>query len=696
MPRFSADMVCARVAGLWVLAFAMATGELSVSHASLGDTLDLPSSATRGARVAVPAEGVRHLNAESLRRFATLEDALASLPGFRVRRAGGLGGYSELSFRGARASAVAVYVDGVRLNQEGEGAPDLSKWPALWFSSLTARTGFDAAGASPGSLARIDLSTHSQHRAEAHARGGSFEVGEIAAQASFPLTPIDSTGWRLTVGAQAQTARNDYPVFSDKGTLYNTADDTTYNLNNNAYQSRGARAAVRRAYADGVQQFSVLWLDSRKEYPGLFPTSARAHTVRTDWLGAWRVSRSFVDVASYEVGAQARRLEDSYRDPNQSLGVFSFEQARVSTAGELDGALNLPFRVGGRHTRAEAADERFTGVARADVRLRAEDITPTATPFNQEMASPAAERFEASAGLRANLVTARAFPAVWRDLALTLEARPSWVRFKADGVRSFPGGPLSAPLSQTFAPVAWRAAAEWPTRIGTWGALVRTEPRAPSSGEFLGDNNGIQHNSDLRAEEARSVVLMHAFEMAGTQGSETVPAWSAGLETSVYANTYDDPIRLGQRGASPFLRYENAAAYEVQGVEWTARVLAPYSESLLSFSLQDATINEGQYEGNRPAHLSETEAHAEFFLKPLKGSRIGALADYRGAYFPGDANVPVSRRDAEWELGAHAGYARGPARFALDARNLFDKRYRDFAHSPRSGRSWSFTMSFAL
>ena len=72
------------------------------------------------------------------------------------------------------------------------------------------------------------------------------------------------------------------------------------------------------------------------------------------------------------------------------------------------------------------------------------------------------------------------------------------------------------------------------------------------------------------------------------------------------------------------------------------------------------------------------------------------MLDYRGPYYPGDANIPVSRRDAEWELGAHAGYARGAMRVALDARNLLDARYRDFAYSPRSGRGWSLTLSLAL
>ncbi len=700
----------------WAFALALAGGLAFVPHAAAGpqpgDTLDLPSAATRGTRVASPAAGAHHLDAASLRRFATLEDALASLPGFRVRRAGGLGGYSELSFRGARASVVEVYVDGVRLNQDGDGAPDLAKWPALWFSSLTARTGFDAAGASPGALARIDLSTKSAHRVEAHARGASFGTGEAAVQATH--APAFAQGWSLTASVQGQAARNDYTVDSDNGTLYNPADDRTWKMDNNAYASRGARAAARRDHARGSQELSVLWLDSRKEYPGRFPSTARAHTLRTDWMAAWRMMRvlgnshgtfasSSLDAArgSWGLSAQARRLEDAYRDPAQTLGPFSFEQARVATSAEIAATLAAPLPVPPRG-----------GAWRAyfDARLRGEDVDPTRTPFTQQLESPAAERAEAGAVVRA---TARALPALPPALIFTAEARPALIRFRADGVRSFPSEPLSAPVSETFTPVALRAAAEWPTRAGTWGVVARHEPRVPASGEFLGDNNGIQHNPTLKPEEARSVSALHAFSFGAAEGPyvasnaaagrsrEGGPArpahvWTARVQTTVYANRYDDPIRLAARGTSPFLRHENADGYRTLGVEWSGHAATRLVEAAVALTAQDAAIREGAYEGKRPAYVSEVEAHAEAFLKPVAGARLGTLLDFRSPYHPGDANVPVSRRGAEWEWGAHAGYARGPVRLALDARNLLDRRHQDFAYSPRSGRAWSLTVSLVL
>src|SRR5690606_33114369 len=150
-------------------------------------------------------EGVHHLDGEALRRFATLEDALASLPGFRTRSQDGLGGYSELRFRGARAAQIEVTVDGVRLNQDGDAAPDLGRWPVLWFSSLEA--GATTGGAGPGSLARIDLATGAGDEENVSVRGrlGSFGAAEGAVSAA-----TRAAGWNWSVGVQGQAARNDY------------------------------------------------------------------------------------------------------------------------------------------------------------------------------------------------------------------------------------------------------------------------------------------------------------------------------------------------------------------------------------------------------------------------------------------------------------------------------------------------------
>ena len=121
------------------------------------DTLELPANAVEGHATENGPARVSRFDQSALRRFATMEEAIDALPGFRLRRQGGLGGYSELSFRGADASNVEVYLDGLRLNQEGDPAPDLAKWPLLWFSGVTASDGFGAFGAGdPGSLARIN------------------------------------------------------------------------------------------------------------------------------------------------------------------------------------------------------------------------------------------------------------------------------------------------------------------------------------------------------------------------------------------------------------------------------------------------------------------------------------------------------------------------------------------------------------
>jgi hypothetical protein len=634
--------------------------------AEASDTLDLPDARARSAGAPAPAAGVHRLEGEALRRFASLEDALESLPGFRVRQRGGLGGYSELSFRGARAAQVDVYVDGVRLNQDGSAAPDLSRWPLLWFSSLEARTGYDDRSG-PGALARIDLATHSagDGSASLRARLGSFATAEAALS-----TQARSGAWTWSAGAQGQSAANDYRFFSDNGTLYNTADDGVWRMRNNAYYSRGARAGARREVSgpsfSESQSFSLLWLESRKEYPGLWPASASAHGERSEWLAAWRLDRSGTALA-WGAGAQLRRAEDAYRDPGQSLGYLSYESARAALAGE-----------------AELSARRALGpvALRGDVKLRGEESGPKVTPFSDAHSAPDARRLEAQAGAGLE----GRVPGI-PSMVAALDARQSFARFRAEGV--VVGDTAGTVASADAFARALRAAAEWRRQgdNGTFalGAVARVEQRAPSSGELLGDNLGVRPKLDLEPEETRGASL----------SGQVFGRWG-GVGATGFWNRYSDPIRLRAHTASPFMRHENGADYEAFGVEarasWTSRV----AEAGASATLQEMEILEGLYAGNRPAYESPLEGHAEVFLKPARGARLGPTLRYRGPVYPGDANVAGTRRDPEWEWDLHASLERGRARAAFDARNLTDRRYRDFIYSPRSGRSYSLSFSVTL
>lgn len=663
---------------LWLLPLCALSSPWAGNAASPPDSstnvLELPVAQITGRTGATANAGAYRMDAEELRRFATLEEALEALPGFRVRRQGGLGGYSELSFRGARASQVDIYVDGIRLNQDGDASPDLSKWPLLWFTSLEARTGFDAQGG--GALARIDLSTRDEGRANIQARAGSFSSAEAAASAQVPV----GAGWKLGVGAQGQSARNDYPYYDNNQTQYFAEDDRIARMDNNGYWSRGARAALRRETGASRHSVSVLWLESRKEYPGIFPADARAYARRGDWLGAWRLER-FDGPLPWETGLQARRFEDFYRDPGQSLGYLSYEAARVSTSAEAD---------------ARARARILPGLgARADLRLRAEETKPLITPFSAAYSSPQASRGEAQGALALDAGLER----VLRGALATVEARGALVRFRADGLRSATdtlGGGSKRLTSEVYATRALRAALRWRGGDHDVEISARLEQRAPTSGELLGDNLGIISRLDLRPEEARSLSLSHSW-------SGKRPGVRPALQSTVFWNEYRDPIRLKAHGLSSFMRYENEGDYRSAGLEVLAFASARLTEGSLSLTLQEAAILDGFHAGHQPAYLSPLETHAEFFVKPLNapraGARLGLLMDFRAAYFPGDANVPGSRRPAEWELGAHAG-ARfgqdGPVRLALEARNLTDRHYRDFAYSPRSGRSYSLSLSFNL
>src|SRR5687768_5086153 len=67
------------------------------SRASPPDTSELPEARVRADRPR--AAGTQVLTLEDIRRRDNLADALKSVPGFRIRRQAGLGGYSEAWFR---------------------------------------------------------------------------------------------------------------------------------------------------------------------------------------------------------------------------------------------------------------------------------------------------------------------------------------------------------------------------------------------------------------------------------------------------------------------------------------------------------------------------------------------------------------------------------------------------------------------
>ena len=474
--------------------------------------------------------------------------------------------------------------------------------------------------------------------------------------------------WKWTAGIEGQTSRNDYPFFTDNGTVYNTADDARLRMANNAYWSRGARAAVRRDAVSSDQSLSFLWLDYRKEYPGIpntFVSDSRAYTRRSDWMGAWRV-RAFSGRSDWGAGFQIKHFNDAYHDPALSLNDLDYQEARSATSLEIDA-----------HARIFVTEKLDVS---ASTRLGHESLKPTSTPYTNAIAHPSATRDEAR-------FSGSLLEKVTRNFSLTMEAGMARVLFRAANVQDFPVDTPHA-LSHGAAPPALRGGVKWRTFAGTFEAFVRHEERAASSQELLGDNNGIRPNLNLSASKTEAFSFLHAWERPGFQ-----------LQTGLFWHRYENPIRLEPYGSSSFLRYANGPAYRAAGVEEDFRIERRDFESRTSFTLQGIRILEGPAAGNRPAYQSPFEGHAEAFWKPRTSFAnivLGPLIDVLGPYYPGDLNFPDARRSTEWELGAHLSARRPHAELAVDARNLHDRNYRDFAYSVRSGRNYSLTLSINL
>lgn len=150
----------------------------------------------------------------------SLAEVLVGQPGLQVRSAGGLGQWSGAILRGADASQVAIFVDGVPLQRGGQSAVDLSQLPVdgierveIYRSLPPIEFGIDAIG---GAINLVSRQGRSGLSTWGVLGAGSFGLRKLTAG----LTGQGRDGLRTTATVSYQGAAGDFPYFSDGGLLY--------------------------------------------------------------------------------------------------------------------------------------------------------------------------------------------------------------------------------------------------------------------------------------------------------------------------------------------------------------------------------------------------------------------------------------------------------------------------------------------
>jgi vitamin B12 transporter len=175
---------------------------------------------------------------------ASLPEVLARTASVQVRSMGHLGAFTAVSIRGSTAAQVAIFLDGVPLNRDATGAPDLSQVPLGSLERIEVYRGGVPAELSGAALGgAINLVTRrpdGKAETEVRAGGGSFLTRFASARRSG-----GSGRFAYHVFLGYQGSRGDFSYYDDNQTEFTTADDRTRKRQNNWYDQVAAALSGR-------------------------------------------------------------------------------------------------------------------------------------------------------------------------------------------------------------------------------------------------------------------------------------------------------------------------------------------------------------------------------------------------------------------------------------------------------------------
>ncbi len=593
----------------------------------------------------------------------SLAQVLQGQPGLQVRAAGGLGQWSGAILRGADASQVAVFIDGVPLQRGGQAALDLSQLPIdgierveVYRSLPPMDFGIDALGGAINLISR-------------RGRGGMAAWGVLGA-GSFGLRKLTAglsgesrDGLRTAATLSYQGAAGDFPYYSDGGLLYSGRLVELVRRNDD-FDQLSADLRVAREGPQGGFFVSTHGMLKTQGVAGIGQASAQPGQPRL------RIGRALASFGGHRLLASGHirlsgdahaLLEGSTLQDLAIVPAANYEQlsvqagfrAAASFASTAETSRQLPVRrwqllVDGRFERFISYDlcpAPRTGCGQA---------TPTAS---QRL------RLQLAAGGDLRL----------SDDVLLVQPSLHWLVARSS-LQPLSGSPSADEVfdgdAQFLAP---RVAARlqlyrgWLLRVGG-GRFVRL----PTFLELFGDRAFFRPNLELKPESA------WAFEI-GTRLSLQPRSW-LGFEAEVhaFARPIDDLIDVIRDG--PSLRARNVG-----------RALAAGSEAELRLRVADALLWQINYSflhtrdetdvpgrgGNtlpaRPAHTLFSRVEASY-----RTWRIAYELDVRSAIFLDPANARERPTRALHALSLSAGpYTRGRLSLSIELRNLADTRTVD-------------------
>jgi iron complex outermembrane receptor protein len=214
-------------------------------------------------------------------RVSSVSELLSQSVGVNVREYGGLGSFSTISIRGSSSEQVAIFLDGILLNQARQGVVDLSEIPLdnvdkieVYRGTSPARFGTAGIG---GVVNIITKTPQEKTQNEVNFSYGSFATYKANVYRAERLKNFD-----YLIFANMSRSKGDFEYFDDNGTPMNPDDDDETHRKNNEFDSKDLLVKLGYELNKGQFNFSTdLFYDDRG-IPGI--SSFQSRTANLDSL----------------------------------------------------------------------------------------------------------------------------------------------------------------------------------------------------------------------------------------------------------------------------------------------------------------------------------------------------------------------------------------------------------------------------
>lgn len=593
----------------------------------------------------------------------SVAEVLQGQPGLQVRAAGGLGQWSGAILRGADASQVAIFLDGVPLQRGGQAAVDLSQLPVdgieridVYRSLPPIEFGIDTLG---GAINLISRRGRGGLSAWGVLGTGSFGLRKL----SVGLTGQGRDGLRTTATIGYQGSSGDFPYLSDGGLLYAGRLVELIRRNDDFDQLSGD---VRVSH-DGPQGGFFVSGNGLLKMQGVAgigqaaaqPGQPRLRIGRALWAagghrlwGAGRIRLSG-DAHALTEGSALQDLAIVPAANYEQLGIQTGVRVVASFASVGETSRQLPVRrwqlvLDGRY-------ERFLSY----------DLCPAPRTSCGQAAPTASQRMRLQLAVGGDLR--------FGDDALLVQPSVHFLAARSH-LQPLSGLPTA---DQVIDGDALFAAPRLAARLHLRrGLLVRLGGgrfvRLPTFLELFGDRAFFRPNLELRPESA------WAFEFGSRLHVQPHPLFSLEVEVHAFARPIDDLIDVIRDG--PALRARNVGRALAAGTEAELRAsLADVLRMQLNYSFLH-TRDESDVPGRHGNTLPARPAHALFarLEASYRVFRITYELDLRSSVFLDPANARERPPRLLHALSLSAGpYTTARLSLALELRNLADTRSVD-------------------